>query len=614
LIDRHPLPQSVSGLKTATLVYDGACGICREWVDYWHRLTGARVVYRPYQEVAGEYPNISQTEFEAAIQLIDTGGRVSSGARAALTLYREIPPWSLLLWLYSYLPGFAPASEWCYQFFSTHRGLLASITHLCWGRDFEPPDYRLVSWIFLRLLGGIYLAAFISFAVQADALIGSEGILPVANYLHFAGQQLGSGAWLQLPTLFWLHAGDGTIAFVCRGGIILSICLMFNFLQRPALIILYILYLSLVHGGQVFMSFQWDVLLLECGFLAVFLPWGSRIIPWLYRWLVFRFMFMGGMVKINSGDPAWHDFTALNYHFETQPLPTPLAWYAHHLPEAILKTTTGATLMIEIILPFLIFTPRRFRHIAAWSFLILQTSILVTGNYNFFNLLTIFVCLFLFDDAAVRHILPGILLRRMTGIRLPESGVFTTACATILGLTVLTISAFQLYAVTSGNREITFPAVYHWLAPFSIINSYGPFAVMTRERREIVIEGSADKTNWKEYQLKYKPGDIEQCPGWVFPHQPRIDWQMWFAALSRPEQQPWFTNLLIRLLQNSRPVTAMFVYNPFPDHAPASIRARYYRYSFTSPEEHRTTGRCWNRRLLGDYYPPVSLTLRGESN
>ena len=450
-----PDSQSVSGsgANTATLVYDGACGICREWVDYWRRLTGARIDYRPYQEVAEDYPRITLAQFEASIQLIDANGNISSGAAAAFTLYRGIPPWSLLLWLYRYLPGFAPVSEWCYRFFSAHRGLLACITHLCWGRGFEPAEYHLVSWIFLRLLGCIYLAAFVSFAVQAGALIGSRGILPVANYLGYAREQLGSNAWLQLPTLFWWHAGDSTIAFVCLAGIILSICLIINFLQRPALILLYGLYLSLVVGGQVFMSFQWDALLLECGFLAVFLPWGSKIIPWLYRWLVFRFMFMGGMVKINSGDPAWHNFTALNYHFETQPLPTPLAWYAYHLPEALLKTATGTTLVIELFMPFLIFAPRRFRQLAACSFFLLQSGILLTGNYNFFNLLTMLMCLFLFDDAAFRRVLPGRFLAWAAGVRLRQPKGIACACAVLLAMTILYISAFQLYAVAGDTRR-----------------------------------------------------------------------------------------------------------------------------------------------------------------
>ena len=612
--DDPPPAQAASTSTGATLVFDGDCGICREWVDYWACLTGGKIDYRPYQEVAADYPQITRAQFEAAIQLIDANGAVCSGAQAAYSLYRAHSPRSLLLWLYRHIPGFAAASEYAYAFFSAHRGLLAFITHLCWGRNFRPPQYHQVCWLYLRLLGGVYLAAFLSFAVQADGLIGSQGIVPVASYLAYARDQLGAAAWLRLPTLFWLHASDGSIALVCWAGVFLSVCLIMNFLQRTALVLLYVLYLSLVIGAQVFMSFQWDVLLLECGFLGIFLPFGSGFIPWLYRWLLFRFMFMGGMVKVNSGDPAWHDFTALNYHFETQPLPSPLAWYAGHLPEALLKFGTGATLFIELFMPFLIFCPRRLRQLAALGFIALQSSIILTGNYNFFNLLTLCMCLFLFDDAAIGHVLPRRLQRHIQATRLPAPGNTASACAVVLALTVLYISAFQLYAVSSGNRDVSFPAVYRWLAPFSIINSYGPFAVMTRVRNEIIIEGSDDRTHWREYQFRDKPGDTAACPGWVIPHQPRLDWQMWFAALGRPEQQPWFTNLLIRLLQNSAPVTALLAYNPFPDRAPASIRARYYHYSFTSPAQRRATGRCWNRKLLGDYYPPVSLHLRRESN
>ena len=593
--------------KPAVLLYDGECGICQEWVDYWQQLTGDKVNYRPYQEATDDYPDIAVEDIEAAIHLIESDGSVCNGARATYSLYQDIHPQSILLLFYRFLPGFGLFSELCYRFFSTHRGVLAFFTHLFWGKDFEPPRYQIITWLFLRLLGLTYFVAFISFAVQASALIGADGVLPVEYYLNAVKEQLGNDAYLQLPTLFWFSPVDGFIKFVCIAGMVLSLSLITGFLVRTSLVVLYILYLSLVNGGQVFMSFQWDFLLLECGFLAIFLPWGSTIIVWLYRWLVFRFMFLGGVVKLVSGDKSWDNLTALSYHFETQPLATPLSWYVHHLPETVLMTGTGMTLITELLVPFLIFTPRRFRHIAAWCFIVFEICILLTGNYNFFNLLTIFICLFLFDDAAAKRLMPYRILATISNYKYLTAGMVASSFALLMAITSIYMGGTQITRVVDRDWGIQYSAVYRFLAPFGIVNAYGPFAVMTKVRNEIVIEGSADQIAWQEYQFKYKPGNLDKCPGWVAPHQPRIDWQMWFAALNKPEHERWLFNLLIRLLQNSEPVTAIFKHNPFPDDPPASVRARFYEYTFTSVEERKETGQCWNRSLLGDYYPPISI-------
>ena len=597
----------MNNIKQAVLIYDGECGICREWVDYWHQLTGEEVNYLPYQEAEHDYPNIPVEDFEAAIHLIESDGTISKGANASYRLYRDVHPQSILLFLYRFFPGFAYFSELSYRFFSTHRGLLAFVTHLFWGRAFEPARYHIISQLFLRLLGCVYLAAFVSFVVQANALIGADGVLPLEYFLSGFKEQVGSVFYLRLPTLFWFSHADGFITSVCIAGIILSLCLITGFLTRSSLILLYILYLSIVNVGQLFMSFQWDILLLECGFLAIFLPWGSRLIVWLFRWLVFRFMFLGGVVKIVSRDQSWDTLTALSYHFETQPLPTPLAWYAHHLPDIVLMSAAGITLIIELLLPFLIFSPRRFRHVAALCFLFFQTMILLTGNYNFFNLLTMSMCLFLFDDAAIKRLLSVRILSLVSINKFPSAGVMATCCALLMTVTSIVIGSTQVVSVMSRDTALRLTGAHQLLRPFSIVNAYGPFAVMTKVRNEIVIEGSADKTSWQEYQFKYKPGDLEQCPGWVSPHQPRVDWQMWFAVFSKPEQQRWLFNLLVRLLQNSEAVTGLFAYNPFPDEPPVGIRARVYHYTFTSVEERKETGRCWNRSLVGEYYPQMSL-------
>ena len=587
------------------LIYDGECSICREWVNYWQELTNGKISFCPFQDLKKDSITIEEAEFASAIHLIEQDGTVSKGAEATYRLYRDIHPYSLLLYLYRFLPGFALISESGYRFLSTHRKLLAFFTHLFWGKKFSPSRYELISGLFLRLSGIIYLIAFVSFTVQASALIGADGVLPLEYFLNAVREQYASNYLLTLPGLFWISHTDGFIHFVCYAGILFSVFLIIGLMQRLAPVVLYILYLSLVNSGQVFMSFQWDLLLLECGFLAIFLPWGSKIIVWIYRWLVFRFMFLGGVVKIISRDPGWDSLTALNYHFETQPLPSPLSWYLHHFPEVLLKSATAMTLIIELILPFFIFAPRRIRHFAGIIFIGFQLIILLTGNYNFFNLLTIFICLFLFDDRAIRWICPNRLVSYLIRHERVNVGFIASSFATLMLIISLYIGWSQINFLFDRNTELS--ALHKIIRPFGIINSYGPFAVMTTVRYEIVLEGSRDHGSWKEYQFKYKPGDLKQCPGWVQPHQPRVDWQMWFAALGKPEQQRWLFNLIIRLLQGSEPIKQIFSYNPFPGDPPARIRAKYYRYTYTSLAERKATGRCWNREYVAEYFPSISL-------
>ena len=596
-------------IQKPVLVYDGDCGICRYWVDYWQRLTGDSVVYRPYQEAASDYPDIAEEEFRRAIQFIDTDGSVSSGARATFELLRDQSPHHLLQKLYRYLPGFAAISEWSYMFLSRHRGLLAFISHAFWGKRHEPARYTFVSWLFLRLLALIYLGFFLSLGVQVTGLVGSDGILPLAVFLENAREHYGGTAWLQLPTLFWINASDTALLLACSGGVLFSLVLLFNRYSLLSLIILYCLALSLTIAGQHFMYYQWDLLLLETGFLAIFLCTRSSIVIWLYRWLVFRFMFMSGVVKIASRDPTWDNLTALRYHFETQPLPTPLAWYAHHLPDSVLMTMTAATLIIELLVPFLLFLPRRLRFIAGILFIILQLMILLTGNYNFFNLLAIAMCLFLFDDAALRWLQPAFLRRRFGESREKQTVPgYKTAIAAGLAVLVLSISCAQLYRVFKQAELPFLQELAASLQPLRIVHIYGPFAVMTTRRSEIIIEGSNDAENWKEYDFRYKPDSVDEIPGWIIPHQPRLDWQMWFAALDTHERSPWFRNLMFRLLQGKPDVLALLATNPFPDRPPVYLRALTYHYRFTEPSVRRQSGDWWTREFSGVYFPIATLS------
>src|SRR6516225_3264553 len=403
----------LSGRDRPVLIYDGDCGFCVYWAHYWQRLTGERVTYRPYQQAAAEYPGIPIADFQRAVQFIATDGRRASAAEASLLTLSHARGKGLWLWLYRRVPGFARLAERAYAFTAAHRPAFFRISRLLWGKDYEPPRYEQVSFLFLRGFGLIYLAAFLSFAVQTQGLIGSHGILPLAELTDAVAASAGRERFWLMPMVFWWSSGDTAIRLVCVAGVIFSLLLVCNLLPRLSLVLLYVLYLSLLYGGQAFMTYQWDTFLLEAGFLALILSFARTPGIWLLRWLLFRFLFMSGVVKLLSGDPTWWNLTALSYHFLTQPLPTPLAWYAAQLPPATLRFATGAVFCIELGLPFLIFAPRRLRFCAAFGILLLQVCILLTGNYNWFNLQTMWLCLPLFDDAALRRLLPARLMRHV---------------------------------------------------------------------------------------------------------------------------------------------------------------------------------------------------------
>ena len=595
------MPQGI-----ATLVYDGDCAVCRYWVVYWQGLTNGRVVFRPYQEAATDFPTIPVEAFQRAIQLIEPDGRVYSGAAATFRVLRHAPGRGAWWWSYSHLPGVAAMSEWAYAFLARRRGLLSRLTKILWGPALQAERYALVSWIFLRLLGAIYIAAFASLGVQIVGLIGQKGILPVGDYLSAAHRAFGNSAYRALPTLFWLNSGDMALVAGTVVGALLGLLVFVDRWTRTALAGLFALYLSYVYAGQDFMSFQWDTLLLEAGFLALFLPGGSRIIVWLFRWLVFRYLFLAGVVKLLSGDPTWHTLTALEYHFWTQPLPTPLAWYASQLPPWLLIGGTAATLVIELGSVFLIFLPRRLRAAAACGVLLLQSLIVLTGNYNFFNLLTMLMCVFLFDDAAL-HRLSSRWLESRAPSHAPLPSRTATAVAAALALIVVPVGLNRIWQTVARADLPVLGAVTRAVSPLFIVNPYGLFAVMTTTRPEIVIEGSADGRVWREYVFRYKPGPLSRPAMWNIPHQPRLDWQMWFAALGSPRENLWIVGLLRRLLEASPPVLALLDFNPFNDGPPKYVRAQLYEYRFADRSTHAMTGQWWVRRPEGLYFPEISL-------
>ncbi|NOT11829.1 MAG: lipase maturation factor family protein [Methylococcaceae bacterium] len=466
------------------------------------------------------------------------------------------------------------------------------------------PTHVLVSWVFLRGLALIYLAAFASMAGQIEGLIGENGILPIKSELAAVTQNFPDSKFTVFPTVFWFDASDQTLLMVCAGGMICAALLLFNLVDRIALLLCFTLYLSISTAGQDFTAFQWDALLLEAGFLGLFLSWGSTISVFLYQWLIARFMFMGGLVKLASGDTSWTHLTALNYHYQTQPLPSPVAYYAYHLPQWVNELSVVAVLTIELIFPFFIVLPRRFRLFAAWSFILLQSGIMLTGNYNFFNLLTILLCLFLFDDQAIEKILPTPLIYSIRQKQPLAGNAANSIAAGWLGIVLVTCAIHVWLYNIKQPLILPLKALVQLTTSYSLINNYGPFAIMTTERPEIIVQGSNDGKNWLTYHFKYKPVNLDQKLIWLIPHQPRLDWQMWFAAMEKPTTHAWFAKFMQKLQKGSHQVLSLMDENPFRGKPPAHVRALLYRYTYTSPKQRASTGKIWRREYVGLYWPP----------
>jgi hypothetical protein len=434
---------------------------------------------------------------------------------------------------------------------------------------------------FLRVLGGVLFIAFASFGIQASGLVGSRGILPFAEYLSAAREGLGRAAYWDAPSLLWLRPTDGALTSLWIAGALCALVAVWGRFQRAAIALCLILWISVCTVGQDFLSFQWDILLSEVAFLAIFAA-SSPVRILLFRALLFRLMFLSGAVKLLSGDHTWRNLSAMAYHYETQPLPTPLAWYMHQLPLGFHKAETLVVFAVELVVPFFFFAPRRLRHIAGIVTIGLQTLILLTGNYTYFNFLAIALTLWLWIEPV------------------PVTDSWRRGVDIALAVVIGTLGALVLLEAFSLNPA---PTILRAVAPLRIVNSYGLFAVMTTTRPEIVLEGSNDGDNWTAYEFPYKPGDVRRAPPIVAPHQPRLDWQMWFAALGTYRENPWFTNLILRLLQGEPSVLRLLRYNPFPNSPPKYVRARLYRYHFT-----RFGNRdWWSREEHGLYLPPVSL-------
>lgn len=526
------------------------------------------------------------------------------------------------------------------------------------------PRYQVTRALFLRGLALVYLAAFGSLAVQLDGLIGSHGILPAAEFLEQAGRVLGPGtlAYFRLPTLFWLGASDQLLHAVCWGGLLLSAVLLAGILPGYCAALLWAFYLSLTVASQVFLGYQWDSLLLETGFLAILIaPWGLLLSRagdrpwwfsiWLVRWLAFRLMFRSAVVKLASLDPTWRAWTALESHYQTQPIPTWTSWYIHQMPPWFHSLSVGFMFYAELIAPFFIFGPRPLRVAGFTSLVLLQVLIAATGNYGFFNLLSVVICLCILDDRDFEWLIglfprlnvlgrfrgaeppaaavtpadrtepgPPSIPKRLFGQPAPErapagAGASVTdrpwlwprrLVVGFVGAIILTITASQTIETIWPEAPIPSELVMldQWAEPFRSTNGYGLFAVMTTKRPEIIVEGSDDGASWKPYRFRWKPCELDRAPRFSFPHLPRLDWQMWFAALAGDCQAvPWFIRFEQKLLEGSPEVLGLLRENPFPDRPPRYLRARLYLYRFTT----RGSADWWSRGDDGFFCPPLSL-------
>ncbi len=520
-------------------------------------------------------------------------------------------------------------------------------------------DFTVSTSVFLRLLALVHLVAFVSFWTQLEGLVGPHGLLPAQPFFNAVHASLGNEAWLRLPSLCWLFGAGKFLSVLCAAGVVLSLLLFAGVAPALCLFLLWVAYLSLVGAGQTFFNFQWDALLLETTLLAIWLapwsllPWWHRAAPprlarWLLGWLLFRLMFLSGFVKLASGDPTWRDLSALTFHYETQPLPTPLAWYVHQLPAWFHRASCAGMFAVELVVPFFLFAPRALRHNAALLLIAFMAAIALTGNYTYFNFLAVALCLLALDDAwwasASRPIAARFSPRAIPAPPPPSPPPrpslspspsvafqsFPRGCQLLvdnlagptrwvrvaprwsLGVfAAVVVPCTALQAIPSIARRPLFPAalarVDDLLGPFRSFNNYGLFAVMTNPRPELIFEGSDDGRDWQPYEFPDKPGDLARRPTWVAPFQPRLDWQLWFAALGPPSQNPWVLTFCEHLLRGTPEVLALIAKNPFPKHPPRFVRVVRYEYHFTDAATRARTGQWWRRTPLDFYLERVSL-------
>lgn len=601
--------------ERALMVYDGDCRFCTRWIERWKTITGDRVEYRRSQD--GPFDGVPAEACEHSVQFLGTDGSRTERARAVFDALATARLFGrLLAWAHRRVPGFGAAADAVYDGIARNRNAFSWLTRTLWGRDVRPPTYAVASVLFLRLLGIVYLIAFASFGVQAAGLLGPNGVLPVGEVVPRVHEAFGGEAWRQWPSLVLIGDPYRMMTALTWGGIVCAALILLGVAQPLALAGAWIAHLSLVTAGQVFYAFQWDALLLEAGFLAIFMAgWSLRpgialrrpppLARFLLVWLLFRLMFSSGVVKLASGDPAWANLTALDYHYWTQPIPNPLAWYAAQLPGWFQKFSCLGMFAVQLLLPFFIFLPRRPRLAAFLGIVGLELLIELTGNFGYFNLLTLALAVLLLDDA----VWPRFVCERA---RAAAQVGWNRWLVPPVALAVFVLSWIPLSEAFRARVEWWRPlaVTYEAVAPFRSINGYGLFAVMTTERPEILIQGSMDGLNWKSYRFKYKPGPLDRPPPFVAPYMPRLDWQMWFAALGSVDRAPWFLHVMSRLFDAEPDVLALLEGDPFDGAKPRYLRALVDDYTFTTFANDGAN--WWKREPRGIYVPEIGREQLGR--
>ena len=468
------------------------------------------------------------------------------------------------------------------------------------------PDYWLTRLVFQRALALIYLIAFLVTVHQFRPLLGERGLLPVPDFVRAV-------PFGRSPSLFHFRYSDPLLLAVAWSGVALAAVAALGLFEGPEWpvpltmmiwALLWVLYLSIVNVGQTFYSFGWESLLLEAGFLAIFLgpatttPQFSLIL--LLRWLLFRVEFGAGMIKMR-GDRCWRDLTCLYYHHETQPMPNPLSWYFHRLPKSLHRIEVLGNHFAQLVVPWFLFFPQPIASVAGLIIVLTQSWLVVSGNFAWLNFITMALAIASFDNPALGHLFAIV----------PYQPLETPAwyLAVVLAITALILALSYRPARNLLSRR---QLMNYSFDPFHIVGTYGAFGSITKERYEVVIEGTEDavltpQTKWHEYEFQGKPGDVRRRSPQVAPYHYRLDWLMWFAALSSPMYHEWFVPLLRKLLEADRAVLRLLARDPFAGRPPRFVRALFYLYRFTTPKERRETGAWWWRELVGDYVPPIQL-------
>ncbi len=464
------------------------------------------------------------------------------------------------------------------------------------------PTYQWTRFLILRLLGFTYLFAFLSAALQLPALVGEHGLTPMGRSLDLAAMRYGSrlDAFLHFPSIFFLWFSDGALAGFAWLGVVLSLVVLAGWANAFVMGLLWALYLSIVHVGGEWYGYGWEIQTVETGFLAIFLcplldgrPFPKReppvVIIFLFRWLIVRIMLGAGLIKLR-GDPCWRDLTCLVYHYETQPIPNPLSPLFHFMPRWVHQGGVLFNHLVELVAPLLAFGPRRARQLAGVLFVLFQLTLILSGNLAFLNWLTLVPALACFDDG---------FFRRHPEVEAPTDAARITSYGVAVLVAVLSIQ--PVVNLFSDHQLMNSSFM-----PLHLVNTYGAFGSVGKERDEIILEGTDaevvdDSTVWKAYEIPCKPGAVDRRPCWISPYQPRIAWQIWFAAMSNPSEHDWLVHLIAMLLDGDPVAKSLLERDPFPDHPPKKIRALLYHYRFAP----LGADDWWVREPAGEWLVPL---------